>query len=64
MEASPHATLTVVTNALNIAAQLAMRPQIKTVVTGGDVHSRSYELVGPYSVRYCSTCEWTSPSSE
>jgi DeoR family transcriptional regulator of aga operon len=49
MEASPHANLTVVTNALNIAAQLAMRPQIKTVVTGGVVHSRSYELVGPYS---------------
>ena len=49
MEASPHATLTVVTNALNIAVQLAMRPQIKTVVTGGVVHSRSYELVGPYS---------------
>ena len=49
MEASPHANLTVVTNAINIAAQLAMRPQIKTVVTGGVVHSRSYELVGPYS---------------
>lgn len=49
MEAGPHANLTVVTNAINIAAQLAMRPQIKTVVTGGVVHSRSYELVGPYS---------------
>jgi len=49
MEASPHANLTVVTNAINIAAQLAMRPQIKTVVTGGVVHSRSYELIGPYS---------------
>lgn len=49
MEASPHSNLTIVTNALNIAAQMAMRPQIKTVVTGGVVHSRSYELVGPYS---------------
>ncbi|MGO4691987.1 DeoR/GlpR family DNA-binding transcription regulator [Glaciibacter sp. 2TAF33] len=49
MAASPHSSLTVVTNAINIAAQLAMRPQIKTVVTGGVVHSRSYELVGPYS---------------
>ena len=49
MEAGPHANLTVVTNAINIAVQLAMRPQIKTVVTGGVVHSRSYELVGPYS---------------
>lgn len=49
MEPSPHPNLTVVTNAINIAAQLAMRPQIKIVVTGGVVHSRSYELVGPYS---------------
>ena len=29
--------------------QLAMRPQIKTVVTGGVVHARSYELVGAYA---------------
>ncbi|MGH1525802.1 DeoR/GlpR family DNA-binding transcription regulator [Leifsonia sp. L25] len=49
MESSPHPNLTVVTNAINIAAQLVMRPQIKTVVTGGVVHARSYELVGPYS---------------
>ncbi|GAB3121381.1 DeoR family transcriptional regulator [Glaciibacter psychrotolerans] len=49
MAASPNPNLTVVTNAINIAAQLAMRPQIKTVVTGGVVHPRSYELVGPYS---------------
>ena len=49
IEPSPRPTLTVVTNAINIAAQLAMRPQIKTVVTGGVVHTRSYELVGSYS---------------
>lgn len=49
MQASPHPNLTVVTNAINIAAQLVMRPQIKTVVTGGVVHTRSYELAGPYS---------------
>lgn len=41
--------LTVVTNALNIAMQLAPRPQIKTVVSGGVVHARSYELVGSYA---------------
>lgn len=41
--------LTVVTNAINIASQLAVRPQIKVVVTGGVVQARSYELVGPYS---------------
>lgn len=46
--ASAWPTLTIVTNAINIAAQLAMRPQLKTVVTGGVVHPRSYELTGPY----------------
>lgn len=41
--------LTVVTNAVNIAAQLVMRPHIKVVMTGGAVHPKSYELVGPYA---------------
>lgn len=41
--------LTVVTNAVNIAMQLAVRPQIKTVVVGGVLHPRSYELVGPHA---------------
>jgi len=39
--------LTVVTNALNIAAELAVRPDIKLIVTGGAARSESYELVGP-----------------
>lgn len=39
--------LTVVTNAVNIAAELAVRPRIKTVSTGGVARSQSYELVGP-----------------
>ena len=39
--------LTVVTNALNIAAELALRPQLKLIVTGGTARSESYELVGP-----------------
>jgi len=39
--------LTVVTNALNIASELAVRPNIKLVVTGGYARSESYELVGP-----------------
>lgn len=42
--------LTVVTNALNIAAELAVRPQIKIVVTGGVARPQSYELVGPLTV--------------
>jgi DeoR family transcriptional regulator, aga operon transcriptional repressor len=39
--------LAVVTNALNIAAELAMRPNLKLIVTGGVARSASYELVGP-----------------
>jgi DeoR/GlpR family transcriptional regulator of sugar metabolism len=41
------AGLTVVTNALNIAYELAVRPHIKTVVTGGVARASSYELTGP-----------------
>jgi DeoR family transcriptional regulator, aga operon transcriptional repressor len=39
--------LTVVTNALNIAAEVALRPRLKLVMTGGVARTRSYELVGP-----------------
>lgn len=49
MEPSNKPTLTVVTNAINIAAQLAVRPNFKIMVTGGIVNPRSYELVGPYT---------------
>jgi DeoR family transcriptional regulator, aga operon transcriptional repressor len=41
-----HRPLTVVTNALNIASELAIRPNIKLVVTGGIARSETYELVG------------------
>ncbi|MCS7480496.1 DeoR/GlpR family DNA-binding transcription regulator [Umezawaea endophytica] len=41
--------LTVVTNALNIAADLAPRPRLKLVVVGGVARPRSYELVGPWA---------------
>lgn len=41
--------VTVVTNAVNIAAQLAMRPDFKVVVTGGVIHARSFELIGPFT---------------
>jgi DeoR family transcriptional regulator of aga operon len=41
--------LTVVTNALNIAAELTVRSQIKIVVTGGVARPRSYELTGAYA---------------
>ena len=39
--------LTVVTNALNIASEIAVRPNLKLVVTGGVARAESYELVGP-----------------
>jgi DeoR family transcriptional regulator of aga operon len=39
--------LTIVTNALNIATELVVRPTVKLVVTGGVVRERSYELCGP-----------------
>ena len=39
--------LTIITNALNIAADLALRPELKLIVTGGWARSESYELVGP-----------------
>ncbi|OEU91836.1 alkaline phosphatase [Streptomyces abyssalis] len=48
-EAAPHDRLTIVTNSLNIAYELAVRPQIKIVLTGGVAHSRSFELTGPFS---------------
>ena len=43
--------LTVVTNALNIASELAIRPNIKLLVTGGVARPETYELVGPIADR-------------
>jgi DeoR family transcriptional regulator, aga operon transcriptional repressor len=39
--------VSVVTNALNIAAELAARPNVKLIVTGGVARGISFELVGP-----------------
>jgi DeoR family transcriptional regulator, aga operon transcriptional repressor len=44
---APSPALTVVTNALNIAYELAVRQHIKIVVTGGVARPQSYELTGP-----------------
>lgn len=41
------AGITVVTNALNIAADLVLRPSMRIVVVGGAARHASYELVGP-----------------
>jgi DeoR family transcriptional regulator of aga operon len=42
-----HQQLTIVTNALNIAWELGVRPNIKLIATGGLARSQSYELSGP-----------------
>jgi DeoR family transcriptional regulator of aga operon len=42
--------LTVVTNALNIANELTVRPNVKIVVTGGVARPQSFELCGPLAV--------------
>jgi DeoR family transcriptional regulator of aga operon len=39
--------LTIVTNALNIASELGVRPNLKLIVTGGLARSQTYELSGP-----------------
>lgn len=39
--------ITVVTNAVNIANELTVRPNVQILVTGGSARAQSYELVGP-----------------
>lgn len=43
--------VTVVTNALNIASELVVRPHVKIVVTGGVARPSSFELSGPLATR-------------
>jgi DeoR family transcriptional regulator of aga operon len=47
MDAGDEPGVTIVTNALNIAFELSVRPHVKIVVTGGVARRQSYELVGP-----------------
>jgi DeoR family transcriptional regulator of aga operon len=42
-------SVTVVTNAMNIANELAVRQHVKIVLTGGVTRSQSYELIGPFA---------------
>ena len=44
-------SFTVVTNALNIANELAVRPNVKIVVTGGVARQQSFELIGPLATK-------------
>ncbi|MEU2092605.1 DeoR/GlpR family DNA-binding transcription regulator [Nocardia beijingensis] len=43
--------LTIVTNALNIAGEMVLRPHVRTVVLGGVARRESYELHGPLTER-------------
>jgi len=49
VKADPWPAMTIVTNAVNIATELTVREQFKTVVTGGVARPYSYELTGPFA---------------
>ncbi|GAB2731192.1 DeoR/GlpR family DNA-binding transcription regulator [Nocardia thraciensis] len=42
---------TIVTNALNIASEMVLRPQLRTICLGGMARRESYELHGPLAER-------------
>ncbi|MGH3447779.1 MAG: DeoR/GlpR family DNA-binding transcription regulator [Nocardioidaceae bacterium] len=44
--------LTVVTNALNIATAMVLRPHVRTLCIGGVARPESYELHGPFASRF------------
>lgn len=44
-----HNSVTIVTNALNIANELAVRPKVKVVVVGGVLRPQSFEVIGPFA---------------
>ncbi len=44
---STRPSMTVVTNALNIASEMVLRPYVRTVTLGGVARPQSYELTGP-----------------
>jgi DeoR family transcriptional regulator, aga operon transcriptional repressor len=47
--------ITVVTNALNIANELVVRPHIRVVTTGGAARPQSFELIGPIAASMLQT---------
>ncbi len=42
---------TIVTNALNIASEMVLRPHVRTICLGGVARRESYELHGPFAAR-------------
>ncbi len=43
--------ITLVTNAVNLATQLALRSNVTIIVTGGVLRTHSYELIGPLALQ-------------
>lgn len=50
-ESTLRPALTIVTNALNIATEMVLRPHIRTVSLGGVARPQSYEVVGPLAAQ-------------
>lgn len=44
--------LTIVTNSINVAMELTMRPRVRVILTGGQVRSESHEMVGAWTERF------------
>lgn len=51
LTSAPSPALTIVTNALDIAYEIALRPNIDVVVTGGILRDQSYELSGSMATK-------------
>jgi DeoR family transcriptional regulator, aga operon transcriptional repressor len=49
LKSRPYASLTVITNALNVASELAEQPRIRVIVIGGILRQPSHSLVGPHA---------------
>ena len=47
--------VTLVTNALNIATEMVLRPHLQTICVGGIARAESYELYGPHAARLLGT---------
>ncbi|MEV6217431.1 DeoR/GlpR family DNA-binding transcription regulator [Nocardia sp. NPDC051833] len=60
LSAAEDAQLTIVTNALNIASELVLRPHLRTICLGGTARRESYELHGPLAERSLAELQMTT----
>lgn len=47
----PNIELTILTNSMSVAIELAKKPKVKVILTGGTVSENSLSLVGPTAIR-------------